>query len=450
MTRILLVEDEVVIRRELHRLLARNGYDVSEAGTLGEAVAELGAMRFDLVVADVRLPGGSGTELLGRTGDAPVVMMTSYATVKSAVDAMKLGAADYVSKPFNHEELLAVIDRVLGEQHRGPVPTPAAAGGVVATERTMLDAIVGDSRAMREVRERILRAAPSDLTVLVLGESGTGKELVARAIHDRSRRRSGPFVPVNCAAIAESLIESELFGYEKGAFTGATCARAGLVEAASGGTLFLDEIGELPLPAQARFLRVLQEKEVRRIGATRALRVDVRVVTATHRDLPTMVHEGCFRGDLYFRLRVAEVRLPALRDLGDDLFVLAQRLVDRIRERTGGRAVRFSRDARAAMATYSWPGNVRELENTIEGALVFCDGDEIDAASLGLNRTSPRVATAPPTARGPADDSIEEYFRRFVIEHQGSLSETDLARRLGISRKTLWERRQRLNLPRPK
>jgi DNA-binding NtrC family response regulator len=454
-TRVLLVEDEVVIRKELRRFLARSGYDVIEAGTVRDAVTEIATAPFDLVLADVRLPGGAGTELLGKTGGAPVIMMTSYATVKSAVDAMRLGAADYVPKPFDHDELLAVIERVLRGRRPGDSIPPSAP---VEAHDGALDGIVGESAAMRDVRARIQRAAPSDLTVLVVGESGTGKELVAQAIHQASRRRAGPFVPVNCAAIPDSLIESELFGYEKGAFTGAAAAHAGLVESASGGTLFLDEIGELPLAAQARLLRVLQEKEVRRIGATRAIRVDLRLVAATHRDLPAMVQHGTFRGDLYFRLRVVELRLPALRERPDDLDLLAQRILDRARARTGRGKVTLSAGARRAMHDYPWPGNVRELENALERALVFSDADVVDEHMLGLDRisavalqSSPSVAP-PPSSEALGEDapSLEEYFRRFVLEHQGSLSETEIARRLGISRKTLWERRQRLNLPRPK
>jgi len=458
--RLLVVEDELVIRKELRRFLVKSGFEVVEAGTIREALSELAAATFDLVLADVRLPGGMGTELLGKTAGSPVVMMTSYATVKSAVDAMRLGAADYVPKPFDHDELLAVLERVLRARPASEEPPPAASGPLPDGSDGGLDAIVGDSAPMRELRARIQRAAPSDLTVLVLGESGTGKELVAQAIHQSSRRGAGPFVPVNCAAIPDSLIESELFGYEKGAFTGAASAHAGLVESASGGTLFLDEIGELPLAAQARLLRVLQEREVRRIGATRAIHVDLRLVAATHRDLPAMVQQGGFRGDLYFRLRVVELRLPALRERPDDLVPLATRLLDRACARTGHAKVTLSEGARRAMLAYPWPGNVRELENALERALVFGDSDVIDEHMLSLDRVPP--VTLPPGAasaaggggggEGAVEDapSLEEYFRRFVVEHQAYLSETEIARRLGISRKTLWERRQRLNLPRPK
>jgi DNA-binding NtrC family response regulator len=458
MTRLLLVEDEDVIRRELRRLLSRSGYDVVEADTVRAAAAELATSAFDVILADVRLPGGAGTELLGRTGGAPVIMMTSYATVRSAVEAMKLGAADYVPKPFDHETLLGVIERAVRHEPRAADATRRDRGE--GAEDPGLEAIVGESALVRDLRERIARAAPTDLAVLVLGESGTGKELVARALHAGSRRRARPFVVVNCAAIPESLIESELFGYEKGAFTGAAAAHAGLVEAAEGGTLFLDEIGELPPPAQARLLRVLQEKEVRRIGATHVLRVDVRLVAATHRDLPLMVQQGSFRGDLYFRLRVVELRVPTLAERGEDLFVLARQMLERVCAREQRPCVTLSGEARAAMRAHAWPGNVRELEHAIERALVFTDGDVIGTSALGLDRTLPQPAPGAPKSGVPGASasapsledapSLEEYFRRFVLEHQGRLSETELARRLGISRKTLWERRQRFSLPRNK
>jgi DNA-binding NtrC family response regulator len=458
-TRVLLVEDEVVIRKELRRLLARHRYEVVEAGSVREALVALGAGPFDLVLADVRLPGGAGTELLGKTGGAPVVMMTSYATVKAAVSAIQLGAADYVSKPFDHDELLAVLERVV----RGGAPSapPSLLPGGPSAEAA-LSAIVGESPAIREVRARLRRVAPSDLTVLVLGESGTGKELVAQAIHQVSPRHAGPFVPVNCASIPDSLIESELFGHEKGAFTGAGAAHAGLVESASLGTLFLDEIGELPLAAQARLLRVLQEKEVRRVGATRALHVDVRLVAATHRDLPAMVQQGAFRGDLYFRLRVVELRLPPLRERADDLFLLAANVLSRACARTGRARAVLSEGAQRALLAYPWPGNVRELENALERALVFGDGDVLEEEMLSLDPNAPSSSSAAPPpqgslappalgeARGDDAPSLEEYFRRFVLEHETFLSETEIARRLGISRKTLWERRQRLNVLRQK
>jgi two-component system response regulator AtoC len=442
MSRILLVEDEGVIRTELRRLLTRQGYDVAEAGSVTEAEAEHPLDGFDLVIADLRLPGAPGTELIAKCSGTPVLVMTSYATVRSAVEAMKLGAFDYLSKPFDHDELLLVVERALAavrlkrqnQQLRRDL------------ERSYLPiGMVGDCPAMQDVFSRIGKVAATDATVLVLGESGTGKELVARAVHERSARRESPLVTVNCAAIPESLLESELFGHEKGAFTGALANHVGLVEEAHGGTLFLDEIGELSLSAQARLLRLLQESEVRRVGSTRTHKVDVRLVAATHRDLESMMRSGQFRSDLYFRLRVFEIRLPPLRERKGDLQLLAAKLLERIRARLNRPSITLSREAQAALAAHHWPGNVRELENALERAVILCDGTLLTPELLALEQPAPSVAA------GSATDvatSIEDYFVRFVREHQDGMGEMELAEALGISRKSLWEKRNRLNLHR--
>ncbi|WP_437668894.1 sigma-54-dependent transcriptional regulator [Sorangium sp. So ce131] len=469
MSRILLVEDEVVIRMELRRLLARHGHDVVEVGSIAEAEAGHDLRAFDLVLADVRLPGAPGTELVGRCGGAPVVLMTSYATVKAAVDAVKRGAADYLSKPFDHDELVALVEHHLAgarparsapddaAPRPSPVP-PAPAAALTApaaptSDDDELDGLVGGSAAMREVFAQVRKVAPSEATLLVLGESGTGKDTLARAVHRLSPRRQLPFVPVHCAAIPEGLIEGELFGYERGAFPGALSARAGLCEAAEGGTLLLDEVGELPPRVQARLLRFLQTGEVRRVGATRARRVDVRLIAATHRDLAAMAREGSFRSDLYFRLRVLEIRLPPLRERPGDAVCIAEALLRR-RAWAGGQApLALTPEARAAIAAAPWPGNVRELENAIHRAMVLAEGGEIGEALLGLDAPPRPASTAPPAdvrESEPLSDSLEGYFRRFVLEHQHELTETEIARRLGISRKALWERRQRLGIPRPR
>jgi DNA-binding response OmpR family regulator len=306
MSRILVVEDEDVIRSELARLLARTGHDVVETGSVPEAMAAGAADGFDMVIADLRLPGELGTTLIDSCRPTPVLVMTSYATVRAAVEAMQKGAADFVAKPFDHDEFLLVVDRVLRQSR---LQRQNAALKQDLERSYAVHGMVGSCPAMREVFERVRKVAATDATVLILGESGTGKELVARAVHDQSSRHDAPIIAVNCASIPETLIESELFGHEKGAFTGAHKAHPGLVEAADGGTLFLDEIGELPLPAQARLLRVLQEGEVRRVGATGSRRVNVRLMAATHRELRQMSYDGQFRNDLYFRLRV--VRFPA-------------------------------------------------------------------------------------------------------------------------------------------
>ncbi|XXF80019.1 sigma-54 dependent transcriptional regulator [Myxococcaceae bacterium GXIMD 01537] len=441
MSHVLLVEDEPVIRGELKRLLMRGGHRVEEAGSLPEADEQLGRARYELVLADLRLPGGHGTELIARAG-APVVIMTSFATVRSAVEAIQMGAVDYIAKPFDHDELLGLVDRVL---QRKPAAPPR---GQAPVPDSPPSGLVGRSAAMQAVLSRLGKVAPTEATVLIRGESGTGKELAARAIHAQSPRAAAPLITVNCAAIPASLMESELFGHEKGAFTGAVASRTGLIEAAQGGTLFLDEVGELPMAVQAQLLRVLQEGEVRRVGATKVRQVDVRVLSATHRDLPRMVEEGSFRRDLYFRLRVVEVQLPALRDRPEDLETLAEHLLARACARLRVPKGSFTPEALSALRRHRWPGNVRELQNAIESAVVMCEGQPLTPELLGMEEAAP--ASAAPAAGVESGLSLEDYFRQFVLEHQGHLSETALARRLGISRKALWERRLRLGIPRPR
>jgi two-component system, NtrC family, response regulator AtoC len=447
MSRILVVDDEALIRGELRRLLTRAGHDVADASSVPEAVSEHAPLdAFDLIISDLRLPGPPGVELIALAAPAPVLVMTSYATVKSAVEAMKLGAVDYLAKPFDHDELLLIVDRLLAQVR---LQRQVSAMRADLARAFPVAGMVGSSEPMRDVFDRVHKVAPTDATVLVRGESGTGKELVARAIHEQSTRRDAQLVAVNCAAIPEGLIESELFGHEKGAFTGAVSAHTGLIEAADGGTMFLDEIGELPAAAQARLLRVLQESEVRRVGATRSRRVSVRVIAATHRDLPQMVKEGAFRSDLYFRLRVFEVMLPPLRERGDDVRELARYLLERTEKRFGKTGLELTDEAWAAVAAHHWPGNVRELDNAIERAVILCDTGRITPELLALEDARDE-STSEIAAEGEAGASLHDYFRRFVLEHQDTLSETELARRLGISRKALWERRARFGLPRTK
>jgi DNA-binding NtrC family response regulator len=314
---------------------------------------------------------------------------------------------------------------------------------------------------MQELFRRIRKVAMTDSTVLINGESGTGKELVAQAIHKLSGRRQEDMISVNCAAIPENLIESELFGHEKGAFTGATSTRTGLVEAANGSTLFLDEIGELPLEAQARLLRVLQENEIRKVGSVQSRKVDVRLVAATHRDLKQLVNEGDFREDLYYRINVMALLIPPLRDREEDIQKLAEAILQRTCTRLKTPRLQFNQEAREAIQKYPWPGNVRELENAIERAVVLAETDQITTDLLAIDTDTAGRHSA---AAGPDNDpeaaitgseaseelSLEDYFQRFVLEHQDSMTETQLAKKLGISRKCLWERRQRFGLPRKK
>jgi DNA-binding NtrC family response regulator len=447
MSQILIVEDEPIIRTELGRLLTRAGHAVAETGSVAEAGRLQPLDAFDLVIADLRLPGEAGTDLIARCNGTPVLIMTSYATVRAAVEAMRKGAVDFIAKPFDHEEMLIVVERILRQDR---MRRQNAALKQDLERSYSVGGMVGTGAAMREVFDRIRKVAPTDTTVLILGESGTGKELVARAVHEQSPRVDAPIIAVNCASIPETLLESELFGHEKGAFTGAHHTRAGLVEAADGGTLFLDEIGELPLPAQARLLRVLQEGEVRRVGATTSRRVNVRLIAATHRNLRQMCKDGRFREDLYFRLRVLEIQLPPLRERGEDLPALADFLLAKTCRRLNRPPLTFDPRSLRAIALHGWPGNVRELENAVERAVILCDSGTITPELLAIDEPILSEAASRELEAEVTSETLGEYFRKFVLEHQNHLSETELARRLGISRKALWEKRQRLGIPRPK
>ncbi len=469
MHNILIVEDEPIIRSALRRLLERNQYTVSEAGSVQEAQEQHDISAFDLIISDLRLPGAPGTEMIKLAEPKPVLIMTSYASLRSAVDSMRLGAIDYIAKPFDHDEMLQTVVRIISEHQQSsaqaeepPADEPQALSETPAVDNSDIG-IIGSSPAMQALYVKIRKVAPTDSNVLIQGESGTGKELVARALHNLSSRAKAPMISVNCAAIPETLIESELFGHEKGAFTGAVSARTGLVEAADGGTLFLDEIGELPLEAQARLLRVLQEGEIRRVGSVQSQKVDVRLVAATHRDLKGLAKTGGFREDLYYRLHVIALHLPALRDRGNDVLEIANILLERQRLRMNKEPMRFTEQAQRALQKYSWPGNVRELENALERAVILCEGSQVTTELMGIDvdlaaeKDAQNISSAADEAEVDADAqvdpsklSLEDYFQHFVREHQEQMTETELASKLGISRKCLWERRQRFGIPRRK
>lgn len=445
---ILVVEDEAVIRSSLRRLLERHEYKVSEAGSVQEALDNFDINSFDVVLSDLRLPGAPGTDLIKAT-TRPVLIMTSYSSIRSAIDSMKLGAVDYIAKPFEHSELLESVAKVLRD-HAGGIELATA-----DEFEPPVHGMIGSCPQMMELFRRIRKVALTNSTVLINGESGTGKELVAKAIHKLSSRCGNEMISVNCAAIPENLIESELFGHEKGAFTGATATRTGLVEAAHGSTLFLDEIGELPLEAQARLLRVLQESEIRKVGSVQSKKVDVRLVVATHRDLKQLVVDGLFREDLYYRINVMTLLIPPLRDRGNDMLELADAILIRTCKRLKTPVLSFADSASQAIAKYPWPGNVRELENAIERAVVLAEDAVIGEELLAIETEEPRlteiVAEVPIAASAAIEElSLEDYFQRFVVEHEDMMNETQLAKKLGISRKCLWERRQRFGIPRKK
>jgi two-component system, NtrC family, response regulator HydG len=440
MREILIVEDEKIIRESLQRLLERSGYGVTAVASVVEAEKE-GLQGFDLVIADIRLPGAEGTTLIPKASPVPVLIMTSYSSVQSAVDAMKRGAVDYISKPYNHDEMILTIKRILKNQK---LEFQNKALKREIDSRYPTRNLLGNSDAIKQVKDRISRVAKTNTVVLIQGETGTGKELAARAIHAESDRAEMPLISINCASIPENLIESELFGHEKGAFTGAMQSNKGLISAADSGTLFLDEIGELSLDVQAQLLRVLQEGEIRRVGSNKMQYVDIRLIAATHRNLIEMVEEKKFREDLYYRLNVMEITMPPLRHRGNDILELADKILHNTSKRFQRTEYFFSDNARKLMQEYHWPGNVRELENVIERAIILSNGQEIGRQELGIRCNDPVT----PQSGVAAELSMDEYFIEFVKSHQHRLNETELSARLGISRKNLWERRQKLGIPR--
>ena len=428
--KILIIEDEVVIRSSLLKFLTKQGFKTSEAGSIDEAKS-FDLDQFSLIITDLKLPGPIGTDIIQIAPRVPVLVMTSYASVDSAVDAMKLGAVDYIAKPFDYDDLLTTVNEII--ENSAPEIVPIAG-------------MLGNCEDMLVLFNRINKVAPTDTNVLIVGESGTGKELVAKALHQRSQQAGQEMISLNCAAIPDTLIESELFGHEKGAFTGATARRLGLVEAADGGTLFLDEIGELPLEAQARLLRVLQGGEVRRVGAVETLNVSVRLIAATHRNLKELTRQGAFREDLYYRLNVVKLILPPLRERGEDLLALAEHFLKLNCDKIGKPCLSFSDESSQLIQQYRWPGNIRELQNAIQRAVVLCEHGVIPPDLLAIDMEGPGVN--PDVESIPEDLSLEDYFLKFVLANQERMTETELAQKLGISRKTLYEKRQKLDVPR--
>ena len=424
--RLLIIDDEEGVRTSLSLLLAEDGYRVETAADAESGLACTLRSTFDLVLCDVRMPGRSGLELLPdlltRQPDVPVVMMSAYGASDQALEAIRLGAYDYIAKPFEPEELTVLLRKI---EERERLRSENRRLRLELGKSHDLKSLVSVSSEMQEVVGLIDRAAGFKTTVLITGESGCGKELVAHAIHQRSQRSSGPFVAVNCGAIPEHLIEAELFGHTRGAFTGAVHARLGLFREADGGTLFLDEIGELPVALQVKLLRVLQESEVRPVGDSRSVRVDVRIVNATARDLKTEVETGRFRQDLFYRLNVFCIRVPPLRERVEDIPHLAHELLGGLARETGKRMSIIEPAALEALCEYSWPGNVRELENTLERAMILAPGDRITEDLLPFRDAAP--ASASRSDDGGLEDlsikrgsrALENRLIRLALERTG-------------------------------
>jgi two-component system, NtrC family, response regulator AtoC len=458
---VLIVDDELNIRRVLAAMLKREGYDVTTAADGEQALAVLQKTPVHVVVTDLVMPRLGGLDLLRRASadfpDVPVIVITAHGTVDSAVQALKAGAFDYITKPFEQTELAKVIAKATRAHEIETQNVHGAAEGGKPP-------LVGASSAMRQIYDVVAKVADSPSTVLITGESGTGKELVARELHRSSSRRDKPLIKVNCAAIPKDLVESELFGYEKGAFTGAVGSKPGRFELADGGTLFLDEIGEIPVEMQVKLLRALQESEFERVGGIKTIRVDVRLITATNRDLEGLIREGRFREDLYYRLNVVPIALPPLRDRRDDVPLLVSHFLEKYNRRLGKKVERVDDDAMQLLLAYPWPGNIRELENLMERSVLFADHPVIRAQALPESLRD-RVSALPAAAAaivpgaslaGAAGASMKEIVRhaqaglekeligRALEETQGNV--TRAAKRLQISRKSLQVKMKELGL----
>ena len=444
--RILVVDDEEKLRRVIELQLSTAGFEVDKAASAEEALKL--AERADLVLTDLKLPGMDGLALLAAIRHqnmfAPVIMMTAFGSIQVAVEAMKAGAADFLLKPFSLDHLMAVIHkalemRALRDENR---QLREELG-----KRYEFDNIVGRSLAMQEIFATIERVAPTRATVLLAGESGVGKDLIARAIHFHSPRRDRPFVKINCTALPENLMESELFGYEKGAFTGANTTKPGKFEQADTGTVFLDEIGDVPPSIQVKLLRILQEREFERLGSNKTRHIDVRVIAATNQDLRAALEQGTFREDLYYRLNVVPISIIPLRERMQDIPFLAEHFLSKYSAETGNKVQTITPGAMSKLMTYHWPGNVRELENVIERSLVMCTGDRLDAADIKMDNM-PRPRSAAGEFALPAGMTLDQYEQEIIREalKRADGNKSQAARSLGLTRNALRYRLTQMGL----
>ena len=447
--RVLVVDDDPEVRTLLHRVLAKSGWTAGEAASGAEALAVLGREEFDVVLLDIKLPDASGLDVLRAAREADVdtefVILTGNADVETAVEAMRLGAYDFIAKPWRNAELVQVIGKAAEKK---ALRRENSALKEVMTRRDGLPTIVGRSPEVQEVLSMIDRVAASDSPVLIHGESGTGKELVARTIHLKSRRASRPFVSVNCGALPDTLLETELFGHKRGAFSGAIASRVGLFEAADGGTLFLDEIGEMSPAMQVRLLRVLDSGEVRRVGEERAFHVDVRIVAATNKDLAREATEGRFRWDLYYRVATIVIPVPPLRKRRDDIPLLVEHFA--AHGGRSGKPLRFSPEAMERLLRYEWPGNIRELRNLIERLQILHEGDEVQPGDLPAELGAPRRPAPEPAPESPLVP-LSEMERRHVerVLAATGWNKAQAARVLEVDIKTLNKKIRDFNLVRP-
>lgn len=438
--RVLVVDDEADIRELLDMTLARMGLAADCAATVAEAQQLLATRTYNMCLTDMRLPDGDGLSLVRlvaeRNPEMPIAVITAHGSMENAVQALKSGAFDYLSKPVSLDQLRALVKSAIDLPVRDDV------------QRTGGPELVGDTAAMASVRGMIERVARSQAPVYIAGESGSGKELAARMVHQLGPRAHAPFVPVNCGAIPENLMESEFFGYRKGSFTGADSDRDGFFQAANGGTLFLDEVADLPLSMQVKLLRVIQEKRVRKIGATTEEPIDVRIISATHQELKDMVSQGRFRQDLFYRLNVIEIRMPPLRECREDIPLLADRILDRLAKAAGRETPTLTPSALEALRAYPFPGNVRELENVLERTLALLSGEAIDVVDLNLAPDADQPDQTPTNDRLPLQDRLDQAEKQAILDalEKTRYNRTAAARLLGVTFRSLRYRMERLGL----
>ena len=444
--RLLIVEDEETLCESLGRVFLREGYEVETAMSAESAIKILETASYDLIITDIILPGINGIELLKKCREQNpeqiVIIITAFASLETAVEALRAGAYDYVIKPIIHEEIKRVVRNALRER---ALRIENLLLKKQIEERYDFEKIIGQSSEIKSLIDDVKKIAGSKSNVIIFGETGTGKELFARALHYNSLRRDKPFIPINCSAIPENLLESELFGYVKGAFTGAVAAKRGLFEEADGGTVFLDEIGDLSQPLQAKLLRVIDDREIRPLGGVQARKVDIRFITATNKNIADMVKNGAFRDDLYYRVNVVTLKLPSLRERKDDIVMLARHFLLKYSCEIGKNIQFIDDKALNLLMDYNWPGNVRELQNIIERAVLITESNTIFPEHLpeGLMTSVTFVSESLDKAL-----SIEDYTKEFIVKYQEERNEQKLADMLGITRKSLWEKRKKWGLKR--
>jgi two-component system, NtrC family, response regulator AtoC len=443
---ILIVEDEETLRESVKRIFTKEGYAVDGAESAEKGLALLETNHYDVIISDIILPGMDGIEMLARVReqdpDQIVIIVTAYASLDTSVKALRAGAYDYIMKPIIHEEIKQIVRNALKQKS-------LQAENVLLKRQIGKDydfsSIIGTSPALKTILNEVKKVTDARSNVLLLGETGTGKELFARVIHHNSPRRDMPFVPINCSAIPENLLETELFGHVRGAFTGAVATKKGILEEAEGGTVFLDEIGDMSMALQAKLLRVIEDQVIRPVGSTKGTKVDIRFVTATNKDLKTAVRAGTFREDLYYRINVITLEIPPLRERKEDIGALVQYYLEWYSHEMGKQVKEIASEAMDILLNYDWAGNVRELQNVIERAILISDGDLIRPEHLPGGMKTP-----PPFLNESFDQkrSIEDYTKAFILRYQTECNEQQLADRLGITRKSLWEKRKKWGIPR--